>query len=87
MKLGEQGATRIENYAALDDTKMCYFKDGSEWYLYIPRCGLAGLRNHTVVENPDDTITVTPSILTQGHDNGESTEVHGYLTNGVWKDC
>ncbi len=54
MKLGEQTAIRIENYEALDTTKICYFQlrnhedEEMDWYLYLPRCGLAGLKNHTV---------------------------------------
>lgn len=39
-----------------------------------------------IIENPDKTITVTPSILIKGGpDMGPVW--HGYLTNGVWVEC
>ena len=80
-------ARRIEKHEDLDDTEYCYYKSDGQWYLYMPGCGLAGLRNHTVVEHDDGTITVTPSILTTGHESGKSVEKHGFLEKGIWRDC
>lgn len=40
------------------------------------------LGDHTVVENPDRTITVSPSILAQF---GNGLKWHGYLENGVFR--
>lgn len=87
---------RISGYSELDTKSICYWraKNGEDghsgedvWLLYIPKCGLGNLKNHSVTEHEDGTITVTPSILVTGHDSGATTEVHGYLTRGVWRDC
>jgi hypothetical protein len=78
-------AIRIFEQVELDDSRMCYWKDENGlWWLYIPGCGAGVLSNHTVVENEDKTITVTPSILMAGH---HGTQRHGYLTNGEWREC
>lgn len=59
---------------------ICYWKDeeSGEWYIHFPTTDghglLGGLANHKVEEHEDGTISVTPSILTTGH-NGER---HGY---------
>lgn len=57
--------------------------DNGEWWAVPPKTGypMGRLTSHTVVENPDGTITVTPSILVEGH--GDRVW-HGYLTNGEW---
>jgi len=80
-------AKRIKGYEDLDDQQVCYWKADGYWLIYFPGCGVGNLRNHTVQEHEDGTITVTPSILTKGHDEGQPTEVHGYLTRGEWKPC
>lgn len=80
-------AKRVTRYMELGPSVMQYWKgktDGQEcWFLYIPGCGLGNLLNHSVIENEDGTITVSPSILVS---NG-NTQVHGYLENGKWRDC
>jgi hypothetical protein len=83
----EVQAHRIDKFEDLDDTKYCYFKADGIWYLYMPGCGLGSLAGHQIVEHENGTITVTPSILTTGHHNGKQVEKHGYLTNGIWRDC
>lgn len=82
-------AKRIQSYADLDETQMCYFKNDEDglWYLYLPGCGLANLGNHKITEHEDGTITANPSILTTGHHQGQQTQKHGYLEHGVWRDC
>lgn len=63
-----------------------YGKDASgEWWCTCPNdAHLTGrLGKHTVVENEDGTITVSPSILVE-HWSGVSW--HGYLENGVWRE-
>ena len=40
-----------------------------------------------VEEHEDGTISVTPSILVDGHNEGEKTQRHGYLTRGIWTEC
>ena len=42
-----------------------------------------GLKNHTVVEHEDGTVTVSPSILITGLTPEESW--HGYLERGIWR--
>jgi hypothetical protein len=81
-------AKHISGFAELDNSVPCYYKgpDGT-WYLYLPGCGLGNLANHQVEEHEDGTISVTTSILVTGHDSGQPTQVHGYLTRGEWRDC
>lgn len=45
---------------------------------------LGGLRNHTVIEHEDGTISVSPSILISWPRTGE--QWHGYLERGVWRE-
>jgi hypothetical protein len=54
-------------------------------------CGVIGLtnignRSWNVVEHPDGTISVTPSIRILG-DKGKPDRWHGFLTKGIWKEC
>jgi hypothetical protein len=82
----EEQTVRIKGYAELIHDKICYYKHDDIWYLYLPKCGLGNLKAHDIIENPDGTISVTPSILVTGHDEGKPMQRHGYLTNGVWKE-
>ncbi len=54
------------------------------WYARPPGCHTGNLVNHEVIENPDGTITVKPSILIS---DGEKELWHGYLKNGYWREC
>lgn len=59
-----------------------YGKYNGEWYCQPPGTDLlGGLRNHTVVEHEDGTITVSPSILISGW----REQWHGYLERGIWR--
>jgi hypothetical protein len=84
-------AQRIAAYSKLDDTLICYWKttDGvnTNWFVYLPGCGVGMLSRHAVLEHLDQTITVTPSIKMQGHHAGARVIRHGYLTSGVWHPC
>ncbi len=45
--------------------------------------GTCSTKIHSVIDEPDGTITVSPSILTKhGPD-----QWHGYLEHGVWREC
>lgn len=57
-------------------------KDGT-WYAETPSGHLAWLKNHQVIGHEDGTISVTPSILVTNH----LGSWHGYLTQGIWKEC
>jgi hypothetical protein len=59
-------------------------EDGT-WWICPPRTGfpLSRLTNHQVDEHEDGTITVSPSILSHGHDD---KTWHGYLERGVWRE-
>lgn len=60
----------------------CKAESSGVWYARPPGFdGLANLSKHRVVENPDGTITVTPSILVTNH----TGRWHGFLTNGLWR--
>lgn len=54
------------------------------WYAMSPNGLLANLKKHEVIENYDETITVWPSILVK---DGLGKTWHGYLKNGIWKEC
>ena len=79
-------AVRIINHAALDDSKVSYWKNGGDWFLYLPYCGIGRLTLHSVVEHEDGTISVTPSVLMTGHKDGTVTQRHGFLTRGQWHE-
>ena len=85
----EEKIVRVNNFCDIIPGKICYYEADGKWYLYLPGCGLGGLGKHTVVENNDGTITVTPSILVTGHDNEkmEKTIRHGFVTNNIWREC
>lgn len=53
------------------------------WMCRPPGSHMGSLANHEVTENPDGTITVSPSILI---DDGR-TKWHGYLIAGEWRKC
>lgn len=80
-------AKHISGHAQLDEDVVCYWKAGTEWLIYLPRCGTGRISNHNIVEHDDGTITVTPSIVMSGHDNGTPTQRHGFLTKGEWHEC
>lgn len=78
---------RIEKLEEIDMEQVCYWQDRGWWWIYIPKGGVGCLINHEVVENEDGTITVSPSILLQGHKDGEPVTIHGFLKQGVWINC
>lgn len=82
-------ATRVKDFYAVDKSIICYFYiDGDGWYIYFPDAGLGSIRNHSVTEHEDGTISATPSILLTGHDDqGNQVQKHGYLTRGIWNEC
>jgi len=57
------------------------------WWAEAPNGFIANLSNHTVTENPDGTITVQPSILVWRTIDGQRQDWHGYLENGIWREC
>lgn len=61
-------------------------KDGEPyaWYVMTPNGHQGTLRNHTVIEHDDGTVTASPSIVVSlvGTDEGW----HGYLEGGVWRE-
>lgn len=60
-----------------------------KWFGCVPGSGdkfalfHANLANHEVIEHPDGTITVSPSILVTSHRG----QWHGYLRAGEWEEC
>jgi hypothetical protein len=53
-------------------------------YAMTPDGKLANLANHTIINNQNGTITVSPSILVSGGEKDGSW--HGYLENDVWRE-
>ena len=57
------------------------------WCVRPPGSHLGSLRDHSVEEHEDGTITVTPSILQTAPDGeGGGRELfHGWLQRGIWR--
>lgn len=85
--MSEVNAVRISGFDEVKPEVMSYYKANDIWYLYLPGCGLGNLANHEIQEHEDGTISVNPSILVTGHEDGQPAQKHGYLTRGVWRDC
>lgn len=70
-----------------------YFQNGDYglyegcWYGLTPNGHLANLGGHDVIEHPDGTITVSPSIRVWSSSNFMSCDWHGYLEKGIWREC
>ena len=71
---------------ALDDTRVCYWKQDGSWWIYLPRAGVGRLVNHTIIEHEDGTISVSPSVGLRNSLEGGFAR-HGYLERGVWREC
>ena len=62
-----------------------YGKDvNGDWLARSPKGHHGNLRNHTVIEHDDKTITVSPSILIK---EIKGSSYHGYLEKGIWREC
>lgn len=65
-----------------------YCRRGTKWWARPPGTEeghVANLSNHEVIESPDRSITVKPSIRLSTTKAGELVELyHGFLTDGVW---
>lgn len=61
-----------------------YWKRKGRWFALTPNELLADLSKHSVTEEPDGTITVSPSILVN---RDMPVSWHGYLERGVWRSC
>jgi hypothetical protein len=61
-----------------------YCNKNGIWFACTPNGLLGDLSNHDVVEHPDGTISVSPSILVTG--SKEEVQWHGYLERGVWRE-
>ena len=83
-----QPAIRVNGFSEIQEDRICYWfeKDPGVWYLHLPHCGTGSLRNHQVTENPDGSITASPSVLMTGHYKGTPNQRHGYIRNGIWEE-
>ena len=64
-------------------------EDGT-WWFCTPNGHFGRINNKVwkITENEDGTITVSPSIRVSHSIDGKSIEDwHGYLVNGIWKEC
>lgn len=82
----KQKAIRVNDRSETSNDHIYYWYDENleTWFMWFPGVGTGNLKNHTVVENSDKTITVSPSIVV-GHTGHK--KVHGYLKSGWWQDC
>lgn len=68
-----------------------YYKTpAGEWYGCSPNGYLCNLTAHDVIEHPDGTITVSPSIGIRRQTDEKGRPVvnnlyHGYLEKGIWR--
>ncbi len=61
----------------------CAPRDTGDWFTNFQGCLGDGVRAHKVIEHSDGTITVSPSILISRHDG----TWHGFLEDGIWREC
>ncbi len=80
-----QGKRISEPLSGIPNPGEYWQRDDGSWYGMTPNELLANLSGHTVEEHLDRAITVVPSILVSGGSDG--LQWHGYLTDGVWKEC
>lgn len=55
------------------------------WAGVTPNGHHCNLARHKVIEHPDGTISVSPSIKNSSRNSEEVW--HGYLEHGVWREC
>lgn len=67
---------------SLSPGEFMYWRD--QWWACTPNGHLANLKAHQVVELPNGSITVWPSILVK---DATQPLYHGWLTAGVWRDA
>lgn len=82
------------SYPRLKPGDYCKQSDGS-WMTCVPNGLLGYIKKHTVIEHEDQTITVSPSILTHGHHHEPNEKCfdpenchpfwHGFLERGIWR--
>lgn len=73
---------------AFDYGKLTHEK-GWYWYCCVPgdnddNFNMGDLSKHTVTENEDGSITVSPSILIGSYTSNDAW--HGYLEGGIWRE-
>lgn len=79
----KEKAKKISGMDELDTSSICYWKvDDGTWLIYFPKIGVGGLKNHSVEEHEDGTISVYPSILTWNN----LGKRHGFLRCGEWEE-
>jgi hypothetical protein len=63
-------------------------QDGT-WWICTPNGHFGRINDKVwkIIENEDKTITVTPSIRVSYPTADHLKGWHGYLTNGIWKEC
>jgi hypothetical protein len=83
MMQGKRVYPEHEKGFVLQDGEYCNHK--GIWWGCTPNGLLGNLSNHDVVEHPDGTISVSPSILVT--DGKDATKWHGYLEFGVWREA
>lgn len=83
--MAPQIAIRIPSWDERDESQICYWKNvAGNWWIYKPGSWTAKLRNHTVIENEDGTITVEEPIV---FDGPHGRYAKGFLIAGVWTDA
>lgn len=63
------------------------------WWVYPPKdgCGPVRLDGWSITEHGDGSITVSPSIFVNPPQvvrvNKDAPSWHGYLEQGIWREC
>jgi len=88
-----QGTRLNDNITKFNPGEYSKHDDGT-WWFKTPNGITAHFSSdiHTVIENPNNTITVSPSILVTSSDPDltgkyDPRSWHGYLENGIWREC
>jgi len=86
---GKRTYPTIENITFPKEGEYYKHPKTGDWHANAPGNHYGNLKNHTVTELEDGTITVAPSILiTYQHPTTKQdvVEWHGYLEKGVWRE-
>jgi len=81
--LGKRKEPEHDGHLRLEEGEYGKNPHDGNWYARPPGFYMGNLAAHDVIEHKDGTITVSPSILINHGEN----QWHGYLEQGVWRQC
>lgn len=64
------------------------FQMEATWYIACPECGgRASLASHQITENPDGTLTISPSLLCPGNYPPQRCTAHYFIERNQIRWC